>query len=426
MKNARSDRQRSRWLRAVVIITAAIILASCRSLTTPLSLPAVSLLPAAMGPNRVDEIAVQVVGCEQPCPPLLRQPLHSQTSGRPVLCRPLLQDNQPCRSCQPTDGSACQSATGMLLAREIPVAGPYLVCDGGDCLALAQPTGASGLKNLHAGDTVARYHADDFGPDVHDVKVAISNRACVYAPRFASVRHITRPHEEAAPVGIKGLSLDTVTELGVRRQPVWGSTQRIAPEAARKALPGVAIEERLFPMAVDQNAFPKEASGENRAVARVADERPMLTKRKQSPLLQVGFEVPMAWTCVRGAQVIVMGRTAEVIAADRGTATLRIEEQGRAELTLCKQVGSDTARIGEELDFTIYLLNSGDRPLRDVVLVDALPARLELIPQSAAANLSAEFSTEKGDDGSVVLKWRFESPLAAGEGGFVRFRTLVH
>ena len=242
MKNARSDRQRSRWLRAVVIITAAIILASCRSLTTPLSLPAVSLLPAAMGPNRVDEIVVQVVGCEQPCPPLLRQPLHSQTSGRPVLCRPLLQDNQPCRSCQPTDGSACQSATGMLLAREIPVAGPYLVCDGGDCLALAQPTGASGLKNLHAGDTVARYHADDFGPDVHDVKVAISNRACVYAPRFASVRHITRPHEEAAPVGIKGLSLDTVTELGVRRQPVWGSTQRIAPEAARKALPGVAIE----------------------------------------------------------------------------------------------------------------------------------------------------------------------------------------
>jgi hypothetical protein len=47
------------------------------------------------------------------------------------------------------------------------------------------------------------------------------------------------------------------------------------------------------------------------------------------------------------------------------------------------------------------------------------------VPESAAASLPAEFSTETGDDGSVVLTWRLAEPLPAGGSGFVRFRTLV-
>ncbi len=73
----------------------------------------------------------------------------------------------------------------------------------------------------------------------------------------------------------------------------------------------------------------------------------------------------------------------------------------------------------------IYLLNSGDRPLTDIVLADALPKRLLLVPDSAASSLPADFTTERGDDGSVVLTWRLTEPLPAGESGFVRFRTLV-
>jgi uncharacterized repeat protein (TIGR01451 family) len=114
------------------------------------------------------------------------------------------------------------------------------------------------------------------------------------------------------------------------------------------------------------------------------------------------------------------------VAADRGTATLRFESPGRSELTLCKRAGTDTARQGEEIDFMIYMLNSGDRPLTGIVLADALPERLTLVPESPACSLPAEFATETGDDGSVVLTWRLTEPLPAGESGFVRFRTLVH
>jgi hypothetical protein len=47
------------------------------------------------------------------------------------------------------------------------------------------------------------------------------------------------------------------------------------------------------------------------------------------------------------------------------------------------------------------------------------------VPGSAAANQPAEFVTDKGDDGSVVLKWQFQHTFKPGEGGFVRFRTVV-
>jgi hypothetical protein len=59
------------------------------------------------------------------------------------------------------------------------------------------------------------------------------------------------------------------------------------------------------------------------------------------------------------------------------------------------------------------------------VLVDALPDRLRLVPQSAASSLPADFSTEQADDGAVVLRWKIKATLRPGESGFVRFRTLV-
>jgi uncharacterized repeat protein (TIGR01451 family) len=257
------------------------------------------------------------------------------------------------------------------------------------------------------------------------VQVVESNCACVYAPRFAAVRELVRPLEEAAPLGPGGLVTDELVELQIERQPVWGSVQNLAPEAARKALPGVAVEERLGPLAVDQSDLPGEEDGVEGPVARMAIDQPEQARRRQRPVVAVGFDVPVAWTCVTGAQVLVADQAAKVIAADRGTATLRLEEPGRAELTLCKRAGSDTARVGEELDFTIVLLNSGDRALTDITLVDAIPKRLALVPRSADASLPADISTGTGDDGSVVVTWRLEGTLAPGESGFVRFRTIV-
>jgi uncharacterized repeat protein (TIGR01451 family) len=422
------DRTEWRWPRLFVIATAAVILASCRSITQPLMLPlaAVAVAPeesaeATREPSNavVQASAVVQTGCEAPCPPLPRR--------LPLARGHFLRHDGPC-----DDGNACQSCNQscnqtvcMPLARPVPMVGPCLVCDGGDARAPAMPVARFGLKNLTSGDTVARYRADDDGPDSCDVHVTASNCACVYAPRFGSVRQVTRPHEDARPIGPRGLAIDVSTEAKIDLQPVCRSTQSLAPEAARKALPGVALEERLGPLAVDQGDPIHESNGLVQPVEDVRDEQLERAELVQTPRMMVGFDVPLAWTCARAAMVMVGRQQAEVVAADRGTATLRLESPGRAELTLCKRAGSDTARVGEELDFTIYLYNSGDRSLTDIVLVDALPGRLEFVPGSAAANQPAEFATDKGDDGSVVLKWQFQHTFKPGEGGFVRFRTVV-
>ena len=432
-----------RWLRLLAIATGAVILASCRSLSTPavVSTATVTMLPesesatvepaTASAPSpapspvpspsakptawaadvrRADGSAafsgIQRTGLEAPCPPLPRLAASGCRDGRceSGMCPPQV--------CVPCD-------------RPAPLVGPYLVCDGGDAHAPARPRGADGLANLTAGDTVARYRAADAGPDTADVCIAVSNCACVYAPRFGSVREVVRPLEDSAPEGPRGLALDTLAGEQTRREPVWGSTQNVAVEAARKALPGVAVEEHLGPLAVDQGAMPREEDGVAGPAERIAQDQPELARRSQRPLLQVGFDVPVAWTCVKGANVLVAGQTPRTVSVADGTATLRFEEPGRAELTLCKRAGSDTARTGEELDFTIFMLNSGDRALDDIVLVDALPERLALIPSSPASSLPADFTTDRGDDGSVVLRWRVKATLRPGESGFVRFRTLV-
>ena len=418
------DRSAWRWPRLFVIATAAVILASCRSITQPLMLPlaAVAVAPeesaeATSEPSTgvVQATAIVRTGCEPPCAPLPRR-------------LPLPRGHVSCKHGPCEDGNACQSCNQtvcMPLVRPVPMVGPCLVCDGGDARAPAMPVARFGLKNLTSGDTVARYRADDDGPDSCDVHVTASNCACVYAPRFGSVRQVTRPHEDARPIGPRGLAIDVATEAKIDLQPVCRSTQSLAPEAARKALPGVALEERLGPLAVDQGDPVYESDGLVQPVEDVRDEQLERAEIVQTPRMMVGFDVPLAWTCARAAMVMVGRQQAEVVAADRGTATLRLESPGRAELTLCKRAGSDTARVGEELDFTIYLYNSGDRALTDIVLVDALPGRLEFVPGSAAANQPAEFVTDQGDDGSVVLKWQFQHTFKPGEGGFVRFRTVV-
>jgi uncharacterized repeat protein (TIGR01451 family) len=361
------------WLRLAAIATGAVILASCRSLP-----------PAA----------------SRACPPT-------------VSCQPAA----PCESipCPPCPAPLPPP----------PTVGPWFVCDGGDGCAPARAVGIDGLENLTAGDTVARFRADDNGPDNDLVHITVSDKACVYAPRFASVREVVRPFEETVPLGPRGMSLETIVGEQLDLQRVRGDTTAVAAAGARRAQPGNAISERLGPLAVDQGDLVHEDGSRVRPAAYAADDQLELERQATRPLVAVGFDVPMAWTCVKEANVLVGGQAAEVVAADRGTATLRFESPGRAELTLCKRAGSDTARSGDELDFTIVMLNSGDRALADIVLVDAIPGRLELIPGSPASSLPAEIDVTTADDGGPVVRWRIQEPLPPGASGFVRFRTRV-
>jgi uncharacterized repeat protein (TIGR01451 family) len=459
-----------RWIRIVAVAIASLVLASCRSITAPVmtAATAVTVLPDDVVPTTAPDTSLGALIQTNDEPQQPASPLHAvaeegpgtepltvipasaisefqRTSG---VMRAGLEAPSPAlprvdsavvpagfhraghcgRNCQPAigmcyDGSCPMPMPGCEPA--IPIVGPYLVCDGGDHGSPAKAVGSDGLGNLTAGDTVARFRPADDQPDSDDVRLVASNCACVYAPRFGAVREVTRPLEDATPIGPGGLTNEQVANLQVERKPVWGSVQNIAPEGTRKALPGVAIQERLGPLAVDQGDVALEGDGIEGANERSGIDQVDQARRRERLHAAVGFDVPVAWTTIKSANVLMNDTAAQVMAADRGTAVLRFESPGRAELTLCKRAGTDTARVGEEIDFTIYMLNSGDRPLSGIVLADAIPTRLDFVPNSAASNLPADFSTESGDDGSVVLTWRLTDPLPANASGFVRFRAVV-
>jgi uncharacterized repeat protein (TIGR01451 family) len=415
---AASAAARLRWQRIVAIAMAAVSMASCRGIpsATLLGTAVVSEAEAdaefAVSRPDVGENHVVRTGLDRPSPPLPRL--------GPSACR-------ACGFGGPAADmgvSACPPAACPVTPPP-PVVGPYLVCDGGDHQRPAVAIGPDRLGHLTAGDTVARYHAADEMPDACAPRLAVSTCACVFAPRFGAVREVTRPLEEARPEGPRGYVADETVELEERRDPVCGKVQTVALEAARKSLPGVAVQDRIGPLAVDQGDVPGEDAAVQSPVEDIAEQTPELARQRQQPAVKVGFDVPIAWTCIKAANVLLGDQPAQAVAVDRGTATLRFEEPGRAELTLCKRAGTDTARSGEELDFTIVMLNSGDRSLAGVVLADALPMRLAYVPQSAAANVEADFATETGDDGSTVLTWRLRETLRPGESRFVRFRTRV-
>jgi uncharacterized repeat protein (TIGR01451 family) len=239
------------------------------------------------------------------------------------------------------------------------------------------------------------------------------------------VREIVRPLEDYAPTGPIAASLDAGPEVAAIRLKPRAGTQRLPPVLARRAIPELAVVEAKPTLGVEEARLPGETPYVCVPAEDVQDDVPQTFLAKERPKIAVAFDVPLAWTCLAQAQVMVQDTAAETVTVDQGTAVLRLKCPGRAELSLCKTAGGKTVRSGEELDFTIAFLNSGDRKLEGIVLADALPKRLAYVPDSADSTLPADFGTETAADGATVLKWVFKQPLSPGESGFVRFRTLV-
>ena len=396
------------WLRIGSIALTALLMASCRSMPAPEQQPTAVVGSMESGP--VEFRPVQPRLAELPAP----RPTGGRDAGE-------IQQVDYTVACEPTD--LCSTCGPLLLPfAPPPLAGGCLICDGGDHLAPAKASGTE-IAQLTAGDTVARYRAED---DLeHETCIAVSNCTCVFAPRFASVREVVRPFEDSVIASTLRVETDDAVEIDTGLDPVLSGRRRIGPDTARQKATGMGIETAAVALAVAEELLPDAAIGEERPQAAANEQNTEPLARVQDVRDIVGFDIPYAWTCLQEASVMIGEKEAAVISSDRTTATLRIEHEGRAELTISKSAGSPTARAGEELDFTIAFFNSGDRPLADIVLVDALPQRLDNIADSADATVPASFSTGTADDGAVVLTWRLSETLQPGGTGFVRFRTRV-
>ena len=77
------------------------------------------------------------------------------------------------------------------------------------------------------------------------------------------------------------------------------------------------------------------------------------------------------------------------------------------------------------MTFTIRYLNTGNKPISDVVVNDSLSGRLEYVRGSNQSDRAANFSASANDAGSVVVRWELPGVILPGQGGTVKFKAKV-
>ena len=256
-----------------------------------------------------------------------------------------------------------------------PVLGPRCLegeCfhDGGD---VGLPAGIGPDRQLHGldpSDTVAEY-TNSKGQR----RIAISNRVCLCAPRFAVLR------VEVAPSGFH-----TVANLG----------------AAENLLARVVLRERLKGIEYLQVAAPEA----------------MLAPKKPSEA-----EVVEGVVRIDQFQEIIeaRGRVGEIEVVG---VCLPCPPPGKP-LVLCKWADKHSARIGEIVTFYLKYTNQGGQPITGVVVSDSLTGRLEYVPGTALADRAAVFTTQENEAGSLILRWEIAGSLPPVQRGMLRFQARV-
>lgn len=330
-----------------------------------------------------------------------------------------------CMSCSPGSfgDQGCGPAGGMMLPM-IPnpqgIDGNEFLCNGGDQPPRARARVGDQIIGVDVEDTVARYTT--VRGETH---VTPSNRVCVYAPRFGSVRRVTGadvgeiavgPHRmlhRDTPIGVDydepGLAV-TGRDLPIRNDLVRG------PDAMRARDRGVPVENVLQPeMAQDVLAILAGLSIMNRGIL-IKDDL---------PIILVGDQAATIWSVDQEVVVAVAGEVAATVTRDQTARELVVYELPNGRLRICKLADRGDALPGEIVTFLLRVDNVGDSPLSDIVLTDSLSARLQYVPDSQKNTVNAEFSNSVNDDNSLRMTWKFPEELKVGEGTIIEFKCKV-
>jgi uncharacterized repeat protein (TIGR01451 family) len=148
-------------------------------------------------------------------------------------------------------------------------------------------------------------------------------------------------------------------------------------------------------------------------------------KTTDPALLTKSAAAARAWTNVDEVHVIVDGQEAIEASGTRNPGDVTLYEFKGARIRLCKVASEQMANPGDVISFTIRFDNTGEQPLKSLVITDSLAPRLEYVDKSQQASLAADFSITPNSAGSSVLRWELENGLKPGDGGLVRFSCRV-
>jgi uncharacterized repeat protein (TIGR01451 family) len=295
------------------------------------------------------------------------------------------------------------------------------ICDGDDKMPDVRIDPCYQAHGLDLEDTVA--HFDDISGVTH---VQPSNRVCIYAPRFASVRRVNGLEEKKLHEQLVGeqqaqlvMGQKTRDQLGIDSQPAKAlddiSRRKVRTEKQRQFAP--LLERQQYLVAVEDGFLPFEDISAIRTGRLDASDKARL---------KVALQNAAAWTDKQAVQVILDRVEAIVLSGDqRVQTTFVVDLPEHPRLRVVKIASTNRAHSGDDIDFTIRFDNTGDQTIRNVTILDSLTPRLEYVPDSAKASRDANFCTAANEGDSLTLKWEFTEPLPPGEGGLVRFHCKV-
>lgn len=296
------------------------------------------------------------------------------------------------------------------------------LCDGGD-RDIPVHYDEYNRVSLDTEDTIVEY-TDRMGRE----KLRPSNRVCVYAPRFSSVRTVTRPHEdyganEVAGVGqlarTGGMSSRLKASKGVQRTMLGGI-------AVRSRAGGLDMEEGQGTVA--QLRSPSTHDKLLNIYEALTFVRFGRVDDADSARLNYGIQAASVWT--RTTFPVITAKTDMVLEGHFSQSAVDLtvvddKNKKPEDLRIVKLADKKTARPGDEIEFTIRYDNLGDDEAFHIRIVDNLTPRLDYINDSATSDRAGRLVLQDNGEGSQILVWELDEPLPGKTGGTVTFKARV-
>ena len=329
-------------------------------------------------------------------------------------------DNDP-NCCPPSDESNRLPAQGTSTGGYF-IPGDELICDGGDegiGVAVDQDWTVRGLDSE---DTVGHFDTLD-----GERRIQASNRVCIYAPRFGSVRktygissnanvqQLAGVDSQVAMVEIEEVDITSTTLQNLQPRGQVGSK---TPSTYRERTRGMELEN-----GVASSAFKNRFSlFEDLSIIRHG-----IFDQDEKARLAEGLSAAESWGKIEAPQAVIDNLTVDSIGTGVPAAeTVLVEKpEGKPELRIVKVASAKDALPGDIIEFTLRFDNVGNEKVGNVTLLDHLSPRLEVIDGSAECNVEAEFFVTEQNQGTQIFRAEIVAPVLPGQGGIVRFKCRV-
>ncbi|MCA9240289.1 MAG: DUF11 domain-containing protein [Planctomycetales bacterium] len=337
-------------------------------------------------------------------------------------CAPQARSQEVSPPCAACESNACVDGACQPCAPPCGLPGPCdeWICDGGDYYAPAGVRDDWSIGGLEQEDTIAHY-------DTLDGRVLVkpTNRVCIYAPRFGAVRRVVTLHEQNQRDFVGVMEDDTMLALAAKNRTPGTSLQNLQPVAKVGDLPPSLLLERQQAGEMEARVVVRELVGMIKPYCDFQVIKLGLMDNAEKPWLAQSALAAITWTADQAVQVTIESKAASVLVSSVQPGMLYNIPGGKPCLRIVKLASKKDALPGEEIEFTLRFDNVGTEAIGNVTIVDNLSTRLEYVPNTAQASLSADFSTDDNAGGSLVLRWEIEKPLEPGDGGVLQFKALV-